>query len=49
MKRVERDPEGSWIARRRDGAIIPDEDFRWNSRLRPRRKSSLNPTTFATF
>ncbi|MDF0491142.1 hypothetical protein PX699_22495 [Sphingobium sp. H39-3-25] len=32
MKRVERDPEGGWIARRADGTLIPDDDFRWNSR-----------------
>jgi hypothetical protein len=36
MKRVERDPDGGWIARRRDGTIIPDEDFRWNSRTAAR-------------
>jgi hypothetical protein len=32
MRRVAKDPEGGWIARRRDGTIIPDDDFRWNSR-----------------
>lgn len=32
MKRVEKDPEGGWIARKPDGSMIPDADFRWNSR-----------------
>lgn len=31
-RRVEKDPEGGWIARRKDGSVIPDESFRWNSR-----------------
>lgn len=32
MRRVEKDPEGGWIARDPYGAIIPDADFRWNCR-----------------
>ena len=32
MKRVEKDPEGGWIARTRTDEIIPDEHWRWNSR-----------------
>jgi hypothetical protein len=32
MKRVEKDPEGGWIARYRNGLYIPDAAFRWNSR-----------------
>ncbi|WP_240502341.1 hypothetical protein [Sphingomonas panacis] len=32
MRRIERDPEGGWIARRRDGTLITDNDWRWNSR-----------------
>lgn len=32
MKRVEKDPEGGWIARKRDGSIFYDENWRWNSR-----------------
>jgi len=32
MKRVERDPEGGWIARARDGSEIGGEDWRWISR-----------------
>lgn len=32
LRRVEKDPAGGWIARRRDGSVIPDADFRWNSR-----------------
>lgn len=32
MRRIEKDPEGGWIARRRDGSLITDKDWRWNSR-----------------
>lgn len=32
IKRVEKDPTGAWIARRRDGSTIPEADFRWNNR-----------------
>ena len=32
MRRVEKDREAGWIARRKDGSIIPDDDFRWNTR-----------------
>ena len=32
MKRVEKDPKDGWIARRRDGSLITDEHWRWNSR-----------------
>lgn len=32
MRRVEKDPAGGWIARRRDGSMIYDKDWRWNSR-----------------
>lgn len=32
MRRIEKDPEGGWIARRRDGSLITDADWRWNSR-----------------
>ncbi len=32
MKRVEKDSEGGWIARSRDGSVITDEHWRWNSR-----------------
>ncbi len=36
MNRIEKDPEGRWIARRRDGSIITDEHWRWNSRAAAR-------------
>lgn len=32
LKRVEKAPEGGWIARRQDGSIIGGDDWRWNSR-----------------
>lgn len=32
MKRVEKDPHGGWIARKKDGSAIFDENWRWNSR-----------------
>jgi len=31
MKRVEKDPYGGWIARKRDGTVIFDPEFRWNT------------------
>ena len=31
IRRVEKDPEGGWIARNRNGSEIL-KDFRWNSR-----------------
>lgn len=32
MKRIEKDPHGGWIVRKRDGSIYYDADWRWNSR-----------------
>jgi hypothetical protein len=32
MLRVEKDPDGGWIARKKDGSIIGGEGWRWNSR-----------------
>lgn len=32
MHRIERDPEGGWIARNRDGSEIGAPGYRWNTR-----------------
>ena len=36
IRRVEKDPRGGWIARRRDGSDIMEPGFRWNSRAAAR-------------
>lgn len=32
VRRIERDPAGGWIVRRKDGRAYYDENWRWNSR-----------------